>query len=273
VHERQRHELGEAARVVLQPASSCRCATQWAGWSTWPYIIVLVVGMPSRCAVVTTSTHEAVGSLPFVSTQRTSSSRISRRARQAVDPRLAPATRNSAIDSRERAAPLTTSIGLYACRCRPGRGGFTARARSRYAVPGSCGSMPPCMQTSVAPTSHASRARSADLVERERVGVGVGAPLGEGAEPAAGVADVGEVDVAVHDVGDLVADRVAADVVGEGAHRVEVGAVGRDQRQGLRRRQGRRAVARHPQRGGDVAVGAGTGHRPGTASRTADQSP
>ena len=46
-----------------------------------------------------------------------------------------------------------------------------------------------------------------DLVEGERVGVGVGAPLGERAEPAADVADVGEVDVAVDDVGDLVADR------------------------------------------------------------------
>ena len=69
--------------------------------------------------------------------------------------------------------------------------------------------MPPCMQTSVAPSSHASSARSADLVHRQRVGVGVGAPLGEGAEPAAGVADVGEVDVPVDDVGDVVADDVA----------------------------------------------------------------
>src|SRR6202008_4326160 len=47
------------------------------------------------------------------------------------------------------------------------------------------------------------------LVEREGVRVGVGASLGEGAEAAAGVADVGEVDVPGDDVGDLVADRVA----------------------------------------------------------------
>ena len=75
--------------------------------------------------------------------------------------------------------------------------------------------MPPCMQTSVAPSSQASCGAVGDLVEGERVGVGVGAPLGERAEPAADVADVGEVDVAVDDVGHLVADRLAAQVVGQ----------------------------------------------------------
>ena len=67
--------------------------------------------------------------------------------------------------------------------------------------------MPPCMQTSVAPASHASSRPVGDLVERQRVGVGVALALGERAEPAADVADVGEVDVAVDDVGDVVADR------------------------------------------------------------------
>src|SRR3712207_8471617 len=52
-------------------------------------------------------------------------------------------------------------------------------------------------------------------LHRQRVGVGVGAPLGEGAEPAAGVADVGEVDVPVHHVGDVVAVDVPADRVGQ----------------------------------------------------------
>ena len=63
------------------------------------------------------------------------------------------------------------------------------------------------MHTSVAPSCQASSARSRDLVEGQRVRVGVGAALGERAEPAAGVADVGEVDVPVDDVGDVVADR------------------------------------------------------------------
>ena len=88
-------------------------------------------------------------------------------------------------------------------------------------MPGSSGSMPPCMQTSVAPSSHASCGPVGDLVQRQRVGVGVGAPLGERAEPAADVADVGEVDVAVDDVGHLVADGVAAQVVGQPAHLLE----------------------------------------------------
>ncbi len=93
-----------------------------------------------------------------------------------------------------------------------------------------------------------------DLVEGERVGVGVGAALGEGAEPAAGVADVGEVDVPVDDVGDVVPDGVAADVVGQRADRVELGAVGGDERQGLRGGEVGRAVAGDPQGGRDVVV-------------------
>jgi len=62
----------------------------------------------------------------------------------------------------------------------------------------------------------------AHLRHRQRVGIRVGATLREGAEAAAGVADVGEVDVAVDDVADLVADRVAPHPVGEVGDRVEV---------------------------------------------------
>ena len=54
-----------------------------------------------------------------------------------------------------------------------------------------------------------------DLLQRQRVGVGVGAALGERAEPAADVADVGEVDVPVDDVGHVVADGLPAQRVGE----------------------------------------------------------
>ena len=77
-----------------------------------------------------------------------------------------------------------------------------------------------------------------DLVDGQPVGVGVALALGERAEPAADVADVGEVDVAVDHVGDVVADRVAAHVVGEPAQLVQRRAVGGEQR------QGRRLVAR-----------------------------
>ena len=91
--------------------------------------------------------------------------------------------------------------------------------------------MPPCMQISVAPAARLVDP-VADLLHRQRVGVGVGAPLGERAEPAAGVADVGEVDVPVHDVGDVVAVDVGADGIGQ-RQRLEVGAVGAQQRQVL----------------------------------------
>ena len=50
-----------------------------------------------------------------------------------------------------REAPLTTSIGLNACTCMSGTRRLTSAARSKYAVPGRSGWMPPCMQTSVAP--------------------------------------------------------------------------------------------------------------------------
>ena len=136
--------------------------TQWPGWSTWPYIIVDVVGRPTRCAVLTTSIHCAVGSLPLVSTQRTSSSRISAAVPGSEStPASFAAVRNSAIDSPVRATPFMTSIGEYACTCRDGSASLTALAMSKYAVPGISGSMPPCMHTSVAPTSTAIRARVA----------------------------------------------------------------------------------------------------------------
>ena len=137
----------------------------------------------------------------------------------------------------------------------PGCRFFTSRARSKYAVPGRSGWMPPCMQISVAPAAHASSTRSPTCCHRQRVGVGVGAPLGERAEPAAGVADVGEVDVPVDDVGDVVADDVARGRRRPGApERLEVGAVGAQQRQVLARRRARpgparRAAARPAPRG------------------------
>ena len=93
--------------------------------------------------------------------------------------------------------------------------------------------MPPCMQTSVAPTSHASRHPLGDLVQREVVGVRVVAALRERAEPAARVTDVGEVEVAVDDVGDRVPDRGGPDLVGRPGQRVELDPGGVEQQQRL----------------------------------------
>ena len=107
-----------------------------------------------------TSIQVAAGSLPLVSSQRTSSSRISAAVPGMVSrPAARASVSHSRIDRPVREAPLTTSIGLNACTCICGTRFFTSRAMSKYAVPGSSGWMPPCMQTSVAPSSQASSAR------------------------------------------------------------------------------------------------------------------
>ena len=110
-----------------------RWPSQWRGWSTWPYIIVEEERMPSSWAVVMTSIQVAVGSLPLVRTQRTSSSRISAAVPgMRVEARLLGggqpvADRTCPV----RVAPLTTSIGEKACTCMPGTRSFTARAMSK----------------------------------------------------------------------------------------------------------------------------------------------
>ena len=145
-------------------------------------------------------------------------------------------------------------MGEKACTCIPGAAAFTERTMSAYAVAFRSGEIPPCRQTSVAPSSCASAARPPDLVQRERVGVGVGLALGERAEAATDVADVGEVDVAVHDVGDVVPDRVPPQLVREGGHGVEVDAVTGEQRQVVVVAEPRGVVLRATQRGPDVGV-------------------
>src|SRR3954447_1996534 len=94
----------------------------------------------------------------------------------------------------------------------------------------------------------------ADLGHRQRVGVGVGAPLGERTEPAASVADIGEVDVPVHDVGDVVTVDVTTDGIGERRHGVEVCPVGAQQRQVLRVRQSRRIGLGLPERSPHLGI-------------------
>src|SRR4029077_12097353 len=63
----------------------------------------------------------------------------------------------------------------------------------------------------------------ADLVERQRVGVGVGAALRDRAEPPSGVAYVGEFDFPRHDERHVIAVDLAAQAVGERRQRVQVG--------------------------------------------------
>ena len=99
-----------------------------------------------------------------------------------------------------------------------------------------------------------------DLVQGERVGVRVGAALGEGAEPAAGVADVGEVDVPGDDVGDVVTDGVAAHPVGQTGEGLQGVAVGVQERERLGVAQPGGVPFGAAQGGGDLGVRP-TGHR------------
>ena len=69
-----------------------------------------------------------------------------------------------------------------------------------------------------------------DVLRRQRKRVGVALALSEGTEPAAGVADVGEVDVAVHHEGDVVADDIAPQRIGQRGNRFQGRAVSGGQR-------------------------------------------
>ena len=135
--------------------------------------------------------------------------------------------------------------------------------------------MPPCMQTSVAPAAHACVDAVADLGERERVRVGVGTALGERAEPAAGVTDVGEVDVAGDDVGHVVADGVAPQVVGEPDAAPPARRRRRAAARAPRRRTGRRGRARRCRSAAATSrssrAGAATGGQ--AVAQSASQSP
>src|SRR3984957_11823519 len=212
---------GSRTNSVKPPVRSCtdritrRCPTQCAGVSTCPYIIVEEVRRPSSCAVLMTSIQTEAGSLPLVSTQRTSSSRIS-----AAVP-----------GSESRPASLAPPQPLPDRQAGAGRPVDNFHRGERVYVKiwaasldfGSDFEICCSWQIGMDTTLHAHLGGAglprfdravADLLEREGVRVGVGAALGERAEPAAGVADVGEVDVAGDDVRDVVADDLAAQRVG-----------------------------------------------------------
>src|SRR5712692_2027754 len=76
-----------------------------------------------------------------------------------------------------------------------------------------------------------------NVIERKGVGIGSACATSEAAETAAHKADVGEVDVAVHDVCDGVADRFAAERVRDGHKGVQGGALDGSERQRLRKVQ------------------------------------
>ena len=90
----------------------------------------------------------------------------------------------------------------------------------------------------------------------KRVGVGVALPLRERAEPAAGVADVGEVDVAVDHERNIVADHLAAQRIRQCGNSIQGRAVGGRQGQILVVGAAGRIVLGRPQCGQHVGVDA-----------------
>ena len=105
-----------------------------------------------------------------------------------------------------------------------------------------------------------------DLLERERVRLGVHLSLGERAEAAPDVADVREVDVPVDHVGDDVADGLPAQAVRDRSEGIEVGALRLEERERLG--VGDRAVALGlPEGLADLGAEACRGHGPGRPGR------
>ena len=152
-----------------------RCRAQCSYRSTWPYMIVAVVLKPTpmrgahhvepvgRC-------RSCRGRAPRGPRRRGSR----RRCRAACrGPASFSVDRNSRNRDTERCGALMhlerrERVDVHAGH-RPGEPPHRSRGRS---APVKLGSMPPCMQTSVAPRSQASRARLRDLVERQRVRAG-----------------------------------------------------------------------------------------------------
>ena len=91
-----------------------------------------VDGIPTSWAVVITSIHASAGSLPLVSTHRTSSSRISAAVPGTLpSPRRLASVSHSRIEIPSRVAPLTTSIGENAWTWMSGTAPFTASRTSK----------------------------------------------------------------------------------------------------------------------------------------------
>ena len=235
VHERQQHELGETSRVVLHAREGAQVAD--------PMVRSIHVPVHHRARRTNAQAMRGADDLdPLGSGQLALREHpphlvienLGGRARNRVEPRLfrrrqevgerQPGAGCSVHDfHRTKRVQVNARLALlhFAREVEVGRAGKVGVDSALHANLG-----------------RAERPRLihaiADLLHREREGISIGAPLSERAEPAARVTDVREVDVAVDDVSDLVADRVAAHSISEVGERVKVGAVGREQGQVVR---------------------------------------
>ena len=180
------------------------CSTRSASVSRPPNIIVAVVEMSSRCASRITPSHSVARRLLGADVAAHAVDEdLGAAARQRVEPGVAqPRERLVGRDAGERAM-CTISGGPKPCTWMAGWSALMSREHALVPLDGEVG-------------VHAALQQDRGAVERDRLGdllgellagqhVGVGrvGRAVEGAEAAAGDADVGVVDVAVDDEGDL----------------------------------------------------------------------
>ena len=178
-----------------------RCSIRSASVSTWPYIIVAVVDMPSRCAWRITFSHSAVRVFFGAMMSRTRSTRISAPP-PGIESRPASRRRVERVPGcvQLRAARDVLDLGRRE-RVQVDRVALLDRAEEvLVVVDGEVGVVPALHEDAGA----ADRERLLDLLEddrlRQQVALGaVAGPPVEGAEVAVGDADVRVVDVAVDD--------------------------------------------------------------------------
>src|SRR5262247_3526473 len=104
---------------------------QWAGVSTWPYMIVEVVRIPRAWAVVITSTHCSTVIRPRAMVSRIAWSRISAEVPGSVpSPADFSSVRYSLIGNPDLTEPYSTSSGEKAWMCSSGSAVVIARVRS-----------------------------------------------------------------------------------------------------------------------------------------------
>ena len=206
-------------------------------------MMVAVVRKPRRCAASTTASHCCGRQLVRADHGAHLVVEDFRRgARQGAEARVAQPVEIIARSLSPRlCAPCCTSSGEKACTWMRRRRAWRRRgSRDRSRRCSADGCRPACrLRSRRAPRPRARGARSPRGRDRRPGRAGVAElALGEGAEPAAVVADVGVVDVAVDDVAHGVAADARAQRVGGGAHGVEL----RAPRAGTARRSRPRAA-------------------------------
>ena len=194
--------------------SRSMCLTQCSGSSVWPYIIVEVEGMPRLCAVRMTSIHCRTFNLLGLRDLRTSSSRIS-----AAVPGILPNPASFNIDQilAQRQARFFDAVRDF-----HGRIGMHMKFRQASLDGAKKFNVIVAVEIfrEAALNAH-FRGPTLDRLERlgnQRIrGMKISfrriRPSAEPAKSAADDANVGEIQISVHYVGDAVADRAPAKLV------------------------------------------------------------